>query len=148
MDDLAIGICRSHPQVGEKALHLRMQASGSLVISAMRALYDAEWIRATDPAGAADAWRQAEQACTVVPLRWSAAYAGWRLTEALLAERGARDQAAAALRRCHTFATTLPAEPLLAVSTHISHMLAKTGTANRVELAQLARRRGVSQGAG
>jgi DNA-binding CsgD family transcriptional regulator len=170
-------------------------------VRAMQAWYDAEVLRGEDDPAAATAWLRAAQACADAELAWDEAYTWWRAAEALVKDRTARSDAAAALRRAHELAMDLLAAPLLrevealaqssrvslaaieesqppagtaalpgltprereiladivagrtyreiarelvlsekTISVHVSHLLHKTGAANRVELAQLARR--------
>ncbi|HSO65630.1 MAG TPA: LuxR C-terminal-related transcriptional regulator, partial [Ornithinibacter sp.] len=163
-----------------------------------------EWLCPLAARALADLWRRAAElldgAC-----RWDAKYATYRAGEAALVGGGRpREEAAALLRRAHSLAVDLRAEPVLrevvdlarsaripldevrataepapgeerlhgltvrerevldhvvagrtygeiaralfvsekTVSSHISHLLRKTGAANRVELARLARHSG------
>lgn len=169
-------------------------------LAALDALYDAEVSRARRSDDAPDLWRRAAELLDGV-WPWDAAYATYRAGEAALVSGGRpREEAAVLLRRAHSLASTLRAEPVLrevvdlarsarihldevhppasgpvderlhgltvrerevlehvvagrtygeiaralfvsekTVSSHISNLLRKTHTANRVELARLAR---------
>jgi len=91
-------------------------ADGVAVIGAVRAkllTIEAEWTRVarhSDP----DRWTEAAGAWDELGCPWPAAYARWRLAEALL-ERGApREEAVVPLRRAWATARGLGARPLLA----------------------------------
>ena len=91
-------------------------ADGVAVIGAVRArllTVEAEWTRVAgrrEP----DRWAQAAGGWDELGCPWPAAYARWRLAEALL-ERGAtREEAAVPLRRAWATARGLGARPLLA----------------------------------
>ncbi len=91
-------------------------AEGVSVIGATRArllTIEAEWTRVarhSDP----DRWAEATGARDELSCPWPAAYARWRLAEALL-ERGApREEAVVPLRRAWATARELGAQPLLA----------------------------------
>ena len=169
------------------------------------ALYDAEVSRARRSDDRPDRWLRAARLLDGV-WPWDAAYATYRAGEAALVGGGrAKDEAAALLRRAHSLACALGAEPVLdevvalarsarialdevrptasepvddrlhgltvrereildhvvagrtygeiaralfvsekTVSSHLSNMLRKTGAANRVELAGLARHHGTT----
>jgi DNA-binding NarL/FixJ family response regulator len=65
--------------------------------------------------GASDSasWSAAAAAFEAIPMAYPRAYALWRAGEAILAERGSRTEAAAALRTAVELATDLDAVPLL-----------------------------------
>ena len=170
-------------------------------LDALDALYAAETARARHDADETARWRLAAELLDAV-LPWDAAYATARAGEAVLVRGGgSREEAAALLRRAHSRAEALQAEPVRrevialarsariplggvgapgaaptaehqiagltarerevldhvvagrtygeiardlfvsekTVSSHVSNLLRKTGAANRVELAQLAR---------
>ena len=91
-------------------------AAGVAVIGAVRArllTVEAEWTRVAGR-GDPDRWAQAAGGWDELGCPWPAAYARWRLAEALL-ERGAtREEAAVPLRRAWATARGLGARPLLA----------------------------------
>src|SRR5215813_2720414 len=91
-------------------------AHGIAVTGAVRAkllTVEAEWTRVARPSDP-DRWAEAAGAWDEVGCPWPAAYARWRLAEALL-ERGApRDEAIVPLRRACVTACELGARPLLA----------------------------------
>jgi DNA-binding CsgD family transcriptional regulator len=92
------------------------RADGDAVTGAVRATLltaEAEWTRVARPADP-DRWAQAAGAWDELGCPWPAAYARWRLAEALL-ERGVpREEAAAPLRQAWATARRLRARPLLA----------------------------------
>ncbi len=171
------------------------------LLDGLDALYAAETARARHDRDESARWRLAAELLDGV-LPWDAAYATARAGEAVLVRGGgSREEAAALLRRAHSLAEELRAEPVLrevvalarsariplvevgargpvrtadhplagltarerevlehvvagrtygeiardlfvsekTVSSHVSNLLRKTGAANRVELAQLAR---------
>ncbi len=91
-------------------------ADGVAVIGAVRAkllTIEAEWTRVARPSDP-DRWAEAAGAWDELGCPWPAAYARWRLAEALL-ERGApREEAVVPLRRAWATARGLGARPLLA----------------------------------
>jgi DNA-binding CsgD family transcriptional regulator len=91
-------------------------ANGVAVIGAVRArllTVEAEWTRVAGR-GDPDRWAEAAGAWDELGCPWPAAYARWRLAEALL-ERGApREEAVVPLRRAWETARGLRARPLLA----------------------------------
>jgi DNA-binding CsgD family transcriptional regulator len=170
-------------------------------IAGLGAMYHAEVARARQSGDAHLLWAEAASALREI-LPWEACYSGWRQAEAQLASgRSHRDDGVDALRRSHTAALALGAEPLVdecealargahvrlgdpatgapapvlehgvslttrereilghivagrtygeiarelvlsekTVSSHVSHLLSKTGTANRIDLARWATR--------
>jgi DNA-binding CsgD family transcriptional regulator len=64
--------------------------------------------------GAAAAWSDLVEGWDAFGMPYAAAYARWRLAEALLAEGGARADAQSALAAAHTVAVRLRARPLAA----------------------------------
>ena len=91
-------------------------ADGVAVTGPVRArllTVEAEWTRVTRPSDP-DRWAEAAGAWDGLGCPWPAAYARWRLAEALL-ERGApREEAVVPLRRAWVTARGLGARPLLA----------------------------------
>jgi DNA-binding NarL/FixJ family response regulator len=74
---------------------------------------EAEWTRVAGH-GDPDRWAQAAGAWDELGCPWPAAYAHWRLAEALLERGTRREEAAAPLRRAWATARELEAQPLLA----------------------------------
>jgi DNA-binding CsgD family transcriptional regulator len=74
---------------------------------------EAEWSRVTGP-GDPERWARAAEAWRALGYPWQVGYARWRQAEALLARRGTRDAARAALTEARTLADGLGARLLAA----------------------------------
>ena len=99
-----------------KRVHAAIGADGAEVTRAARAKLataEAEWTRVTGH-GDPDRWAQAASVWDELGCPWPAAYARWRLAEALLEGGAPREEAAAPLRQAWATARGLGAQPLLA----------------------------------
>jgi DNA-binding CsgD family transcriptional regulator/tetratricopeptide (TPR) repeat protein len=91
-------------------------ADGVAIDGAVRAkllTIEAEWTRVAGP-GDPDRWAEAAGAWDELGCPWPAAYARWRLAEALLGRGAPREEAAVPLRRAWATARGLGARPLRA----------------------------------
>jgi ATP/maltotriose-dependent transcriptional regulator MalT len=105
-------------QVEDSLARAEVQGALAEVWSADLALARAELTRGGDAAARVAGWRLARERLEGRPYPW--AYAGWRLAEALLAQRDGRDDAAAALASAQEAAERLGAAPLVAECTGLA----------------------------